>query len=71
MIVIKEEAKKLWCPMVRMPGFTSACNRDDVKRNVSCIADKCMMWVWTEEFTVIEPCKEYGTCGLIQPHKYP
>ena len=39
MIVTKEEARKLWCPMVKIEsGYT----KDEIK----CIADECMLWTW-------------------------
>ena len=74
MIVTKEEAKKLWCPMVRKPlgaGFGCTNGNIDWKGNlVSCIADDCMMWAWkmyeNGAISIIE-----GYCGLVNYHISP
>ena len=71
MIVTKEEAKKLWCPMVNASVSVGdsmlISNRSITSRY--CIADECMLWAWTEKFTEKEPCKGYGTCGLVSHHR--
>ncbi len=63
MIVNKEEAKKLWCPMVNASVADKdgmiISNRSIISRR--CIADECMMWVWVHP----EDMKTQGTCGLI------
>ena len=53
----EEEARKLWCPMVR---FTPIINSgiiipgdrkrtEDGKIDDSCIASSCMMWQWVDD----------------------
>lgn len=49
-----EQAKELWCPMVRIGvtqnhGGPSAVNDPTTQYRGNCIADKCAMWRWAEE----------------------
>ncbi len=62
MVVTKDEAKKLWCPMVRSNSDGSNCTIIAGKIDEAygcCIADECMMWVWHTDMKI------NGTCGLI------
>jgi hypothetical protein len=65
-----EQAKALWCPMVRHEGDSGGCfnrainNEDPTNRDYSgnkhygcaCVADKCAMWRWENA--------KAGYCGL-------
>ena len=52
----EEEARKLWCPMVRLPIYgneddksPASCNKyddGDIGRSLYCMASDCMMWRW-------------------------
>jgi hypothetical protein len=62
----EEEAKKKWCPMVRIMHENVVANRSDGygdEDNVSslhcCIASGCMMWV-------VDYGAGYGHCGLMR-----
>lgn len=75
-----EEAKTLWCPMVRLNGenWSDARGaRRDAYNN--CIADRCAMWRWektTKSIPVVRgetrmyvtyeqrTMKTHGFCGL-------
>lgn len=61
-----EEARKLWCPMVRA-GDTGAVNsgRSGPGWNL-CVADRCAMWRWSEYPANNTPGT--GNCGLATPH---
>lgn len=39
-----EQARELWCPMVRMRDGSNVDHGD----RMMCIADKCAMWRWTD-----------------------
>ena len=60
----EDEAKKKWCPFVRVGGFGGG-NRDwqtdilnsNMAHKVCCIASDCMMW---------EECIEHGPGGELQ-----
>lgn len=65
MIVTKEQALKLWCPMVRFNMQGAAVNITDGARYdaTRCQASDCMMWV---ELPIRAPHGLHrGTCGLI------
>ena len=71
----EEEAKKKWCPMVRISGAGSSgaisnrgCTDEGVHDDMAqmCMASDCMAWRWEEQ---CETClqaglKESGYCGL-------
>jgi len=72
----EEEARKLWCPMVRVGnGNEAAENRtceigkvsDDLGNGTTwnaCIASSCMMWRWdNDDFGI---CKQTGECVPFQ-----
>jgi hypothetical protein len=52
MMLTRDQAAEVWCPMVRVPApaSTAAYNRAQGTSSVStscrCIADKCAMWRW-------------------------
>jgi hypothetical protein len=68
------EAKKKWCPMVRITMMDLGVAVDNrgrfakVTTNTHCIASECMMWWWNPpSATHINPAEEYhktGYCGL-------
>jgi len=69
----EEEAKKKWCPMVRISIGDSACtNRGDIDKvaSIACIASKCMLWRWNPPTVIAVPegVEEHrtasGYCGL-------
>ena len=76
MVILKDDANKMWCPMVRAVDggvggnadqFTSARARDpslvDYMRNPvwsRCIGDDCMMWRFADD----EAVQSIGYCGL-------
>jgi hypothetical protein len=69
------EAKKLWCPMVRVVSEDGAgYNRFSGNKNEydpidhACIASKCMMWQW-EHGREAELGKR-GFCGLVASPSY-
>ncbi len=70
MIITKAEAEKLWCPMVNVSVGNDKSgmiisNRSIVSRH--CLADGCMMWVWSGEDHIDEQgCVQKGSCGLIK-----
>jgi hypothetical protein len=71
MIVTKEDAKKLWCPMVNasvsVKDSMLISNRSITSRY--CIADDCMMWVWSaEEYVNEQGNVPKGSCGLVQKY---
>jgi len=65
-----EEARSKWCPMVRRPLQSPTpivVNRggnDVVPGKDTCIAERCMMWVWRREGGAE---LRVGYCGLIRP----
>lgn len=65
-----EQARDLWCPMVRvgvMPssGGPSAVNDPTVDLHGTCIADKCAMWRWTApQLGKRDKAPTHGYCGL-------
>lgn len=59
-----EQAKGLWCPMVRASnGTDTACNAGNTPEyrtapsSARCIADKCAMWRWAHETANVEVVK--------------
>jgi hypothetical protein len=63
--MIPEEAKRLWCPFVRLmlhrddnSVFTNPTGYNKLGDN-KCIANGCMMWRWIEL-----PGDGHGFCGL-------
>lgn len=74
-----EQAKLLWCPMVRVgvvpeAGGPLTCNDPSGYFKGTCIADKCAMWRWKaglvrsrndrESRMVLKPSTTHGYCGL-------
>lgn len=74
----EDEARKLWCPHVRLgdeQGASASINRTwsrGCPDAASCMASKCMSWRWVTELKVFEADPdlsanvrtEYGFCGL-------
>jgi len=65
----EEEARKKWCPHIRVVGS----NRDNrttppkLEQKFRCIASDCMMWEETTELVGSPPDEYYSTdgdCGL-------
>ncbi len=75
MTVTEEEARKLWCPMVRYQPLpynwirtitqkrTSWLNTSATNTGSRCIASDCMMWRWLYADWDTEE-KSTGYCGL-------
>lgn len=66
MYVTTEEAKKLWCPMVRWIQHSSGIisNRGANYDPSTCLGDGCMLWVfWGRQAGIVE---QKGYCGLIE-----
>ncbi len=73
MMLNPEQAKKLWCPMVRnlemsdtgagqaMAGVNAEIRND---QRFNCIADGCMMWHWENPNMDIPSPDRRGFCGL-------
>lgn len=62
MIVTKDEAKELLCPMVRVPHDISSLNTHN-----RCISENCMLWEWADEEIERGLVPEYsGYCGLVK-----
>lgn len=74
-----EQAKRLWCPMVRSgagsdPALNAIQGADRTGFDFNCIADKCAMWRWKaglvrsrndrESRMVLKPSTTHGYCGL-------
>jgi hypothetical protein len=72
-----EQAKELWCPMVRHTGGEGTFNRgitsgaetnstgpDDDRFICNCISDKCAMWRWHPNSGEHMADKRKGYCGL-------
>lgn len=82
----KEEARRLWCPMVRYEGDdganfnrgtsqanpTNSLSPDDDRYVCNCIADKCAMWRWDVSWPVGgKPVQlTTGHCGLAGNHAW-
>lgn len=63
--MIEEEAKKKWCPMVRIavePGQGIFDNRQYNGVVTSCLASNCMMWRW------LDSCPQCHSIEEIQKH---
>jgi hypothetical protein len=71
MTVTEEEARKLWCPMVRYQPLpynwirtitqkrTSWLNTSATNTGSRCIASDCMMWRWNDK--TLSPEGHFGT----------
>lgn len=79
MMLTREEAGEVWCPMVHTSRNQIATYEDgaDQRRNPEacrCIAEQCAMWRWGETRPVfrdkVVPAPEHGPGGkkVIQEH---
>jgi len=61
------EAKKLWCPCVRV---SQGANRNmDKESHLVCVASSCMFWRWSHQDTgALDP--PTGFCGAAGLPKY-
>jgi hypothetical protein len=64
MNLTNEEAKKKWCPFVRLPHNRSMVNSQDYKigdpvLGSHCIGSKCAVWQWD-----YKEVGEVGYCGM-------
>jgi hypothetical protein len=70
MTVTEDEAKKMWCPMVRIRigGIGSAAINSETEHHpYNCAASECMMWRWVNRTRVDLSDKKQnlrGFCGL-------
>lgn len=75
MFCTEEEAKKKWCPMVRVSksefdGFFD--NRQGNGVVTYCIGSQCMVWVWGQDYVrdteegKIALNNAQGYCGLVK-----
>ena len=75
----EEDAKKKWCPMIRMNPITGeeqysgVTTRENSDEHRNCIVSACMMWVPTDNFCkpsypgdprAMQKSKPAGYCGL-------
>ena len=61
----KQEAKKLWCPMIQISAAGDGMfgdNRGDGGGSFKCVASECMAWRWDKGPT--EGMPRTGYCGL-------
>ena len=57
----KESARENWCPMTHVRFVTVTHQSGEVEqRENTCIADKCMAWLWDG------PQERFGRCGLVK-----
>jgi hypothetical protein len=60
---IEEEAKKKWCPMIKLPDNEI---KTATAHDITCLGSNCMMWRWLSpsltEHTDTTRCTGY--CGL-------
>jgi hypothetical protein len=66
------EAKKLWCPHLRVvtddEGIVTT-NRGSYEQAVVCIASQCMFWRWSHQDTGVND-PPTGFCGAATLPKY-
>lgn len=74
MVIFKDDANKMWCPMVRALDESIGGNADQFAATSDaslanymripiwsrCISDDCMMWRFADD----EPVQRIGYCGL-------
>jgi hypothetical protein len=61
-----EQAKTLWCPMVRVGGenWSDARGLRGQQYN-TCIADQCAMWQWKTNTKLVEAGPEHEGMGTV------
>jgi hypothetical protein len=63
MLLSMKEAKRRWCPMVRMDAGTQSTQNRGAQGELiypsNCVADECMMWRWSKSDQ-----SGVGYCGL-------
>lgn len=65
-----DEAKEKWCPMMAINTGISRYAAGELKTNIRCIADECMVWQWSvtpKGAAKRDGMAPDGYCGLARP----